>query len=459
MTRLGELRNLRLVAVTACMAAAAAAAGGIAGLGYGGPLLVTFVAAGGAFAGRKKSWGPALGALPIALFPPNAMTVTTIHGIPVSLVIGVVSAAAVGLCLAARGGLPLVGPLFVPVVLFGFGAIEGGLRATLHVEAGTLLAWCAGAALGAVIATAPEVLSALMWLLLPTALLIMWQSVGMPNVWASASHADLFLSVSALGTLSRGFGTYGHPIPAGAICASLALAALTSKVRHWEILSVAYGIATVATLSRSALVAGGVGAISIIAMAPGGVRRRAVLGGCVAAVAVAAAVVIPSPLSSALATRVNAADNAGRVQSLQLAERSIDQHFGSVLFGGGFQGAQAYYAAVGGDYATGSQSGTLVDNGAISAMYDFGLVPILVVLVGVAWFAERATAFQRRAFVPPLLALAASFLFFDGLSWLNTSFFFFMFLGALAIRPTEYTQRGIPLVTPHPNANPIKVSQ
>jgi hypothetical protein len=400
--------------------------------GDGVPLVALLFVVSLVLLGRRFAWGPALCALPVALFPPVAITVTKVHGVPVSDVVGLASAAMLLPYLRWLSVPNLGRALALPAMIAVFGTIEGGLRFSLDHQTGLILSWLAGAALGAAIRRDRSVGNSLLWLLAPTAALTILQFVGVPDFWAKLTHATLNLSSVSVGTVSRGFGPYGQPVPAGAACACLCALTATLKPRYWRVLTGLYLMGTVATLSRSAIIALGVAAVAMVVLESGPSRRRALLRTLAVALIAGAAVAVPSPLSRAFSTRLSTADSSGRVDSLELVDASVTQHFGSVLFGGGFAGAENYLASIGGEFLTGDQSGTLVDDEAVSFVYDFGVVPLMLTVCILVWLFARCDPNIRRIMVPPFLAVITTFGFFDGLQWLSTGFLLFVFVGGIA---------------------------
>ena len=422
----------------------ALSAGLITGLGYGlyvfGLIVIAIVFA----IGVRRPWGVVLCVLPIALFPTEAMTIVKIHGISVALLVGGIDALMLVVALATRPGRKVGIAVLIPACVALFGAAEGGVSSTLHHQLGLIIAWLSGAALGTVISAEQKRLAALLWILSPTALLVILETVGLPLWWANATHETAFIALATeqTGSLTRGFGTYGHPIPAGAICASLALLALTSRPRRWQWLTALYALACVATLSKSAFIALAVGLCVAVITSPHERRRRVVAVAIAVCALAVGGVTIPSPVSRALAARATANDSSLRDSTLQVAGNSIDHHLGSLLFGGGFSGATEYFSALGVNTLYETHVSTVVDNEAVSFMYDFGLVPLALVLVGFAWLCWRSSTQEvRRLYLPSLAALASTFAFFDGLTWQNTSFMFFLFMGAAV---TPRSPRSVP---------------
>jgi len=436
----------RLVLAGATLFAVVFASAAIA-QGYGVPAVGLIAAAAAIAACRRFRLALACSVLPVSLLPVFAMTSPTrVAGMSLSTAVGLLTLAVV--ITALIGDRPLLAytrslsPVLILVVV-GL-ATSTPVTDTLKANLGLICVWIAGSLAGAGFASRPEQLQALLWLLAPTAVLAVLECIGLSNFWATATHATLFAAWPTFAGLHRAFSTFGHPVVAGSLFAMLFVMTTTTRPGHSIWLTSLYGAATVATLSRSAFLAVGVGVAVAFILAPRG-RKPTLVAVTVFATVVLVALVALSGLGAALSARFSQNDNAGRVQSLAIAEASLLSHPGSVLFGGGFNGAADYFQSIGGNALTGAATGTLVDNEAITALYDFGLIAILAFISLVAYFAAQNSRQGRYMFLPPLATLTAALFAFDGLSWLSTGFFFFLCVGAVS-EPTHMSL--IPLPEP-----------
>jgi hypothetical protein len=414
--------------------------------GYGVDLLGLLLALGFAVLCRVRGWLLAPAALVVSLVPIVAMTSPThVAHIPIAFVLA--GAVVGGLLITWAGsGIRIRPQALVPAVLLGaFGFVTGGVsNHSLHSQIGLVVVWLAGSCAGGVLAAAPELLPSMLWAISPAAVLAILECAGLPDIWQTVAHANAFNDFATFAGLHRALSTFGHPLVAGAVFLTLGILAVSAQPRHGRLLAGLYLVASLATVSRSSVVGIVAGLVAMMFFVPGIARRRALT----ALVAVAAVLGFDPTVHSALSSRLSQSNNSGRLETLSIAENSLVQHPGSVLFGRGFTGAQDYFAALGGNHSTGSLSGTLVDNAFVSGLYDFGLVPLGLFVVSIVYLAWGTSRDNRRTFIPPLVALATTLLFFDGLSWPSSSFFFFVTVGALV---------GGPLAEPKPRPEPDRL--
>jgi len=412
-------------------AAAVVTAAYLASHGRGVDAVAAIVMLWAAVVAARSRWRVALCAMPALLIPAIAMPAGyRLFGVHPPQAVALLTVVFVGVSLAVeprhRPSLWALAPALLLAVL---GVVGGSVSGDLSAEGSLAVVWLAASALGSIAGRDLRYLKALTYLGSPIAAYAILECLGLPNYWTRLTQANLFAtSFGTFGGLHRAVATFGHPIPASVIFASLALLAITLRERRgvpW--LAALYGVACLSTLSRTGIVAlAAGGAMMVLFPREPMARARAALVIAVAFIGVA--VLATSLLSGSLGERITQQDNAGRAASLSILGHSLSSDPASLLFGGGFRGAGSYLASIGGNTATGLPS-QIFDDELVTGIYDYGLVPLaLVVLLVIAGIATTPARLRAVA-LPPLVATAVGFLFFDGLFWHSASFMLFFFIG------------------------------
>ena len=427
-TGLGESR-----AVGVCIWTAAVGGGAyLVSQGRGVDAVAAIVVLSAAVFFARSRWLVSLCAMPALLIPVVALPHDTrLFGVHPPQVVALLTVVLVGVSLAVeQRSRPSLWALAPALLLAVFGLFGGSLSSDLGGEWSLVVLWLAASALGSIASKDLRYLKALTYLGAPVAAFAIFECLGLPNYWNRLTGASRFATTfSTFGGLHRAMATFGHPIPASVVFASLALSAITLRERRgvpW--LAALYAVACFATLSRTGIVALAAGGAMTVLFPPEP-KARGRAASVLAVAFIGAVVLATSPLSGSLGQRLNQQTNAGRVASLAILGHSLSTNPASLLFGGGFNGAHSYLASLGGNTATGLPDADIFDDQLVTGIYQYGVVPLMLVVLLIVAGIATSPAWQRAVAVPPLVATAVAFLFFDGLYWHSASFVLFFFIG------------------------------
>lgn len=328
-----------------------------------------------------------------------------------------------------------LGAALVPASLLAlFGVVQGDVSATLRSEFGLACIWFAASYLGAALAKDRRALERFVWILVPSGILTILECVGTPNFWNEMLGATRYSHWPTFAGLHRGMGTLGHPLPASAAFASFAALSygLGGRSRSFTMLSVLYALSAVATLSRTALVVLVIMFLCSLLIAPNDVtRRRLIVNGSLMVVIVAIAL-LTTPITESFSERGASSDNSGREASVKILAEALTSDPGGLIFGEGFRGASGYLRTHGGNVATGLEFSDVFDNQLITSVYDFGMLPMAMLLSFMIFAVRHSSRDDRFIFLPPLVGTVTACVFFDGLYWPVSGFLLFLFTGALS---------------------------
>jgi hypothetical protein len=275
---LGAVRDLTAVAVIAVAVGAAVA--------VVDPLLVVAVGAlcvVGAL-GLTRTWGVAACAAGVLLVPVPAMERDALGPLPLGPVLAAATFGyAVALFAVQRRRVAVDRTVLVAVAATVALALAQGAFGAFDVVEATItltLVWSAGLLLGTLVAEDPRRLVPLLALAIPIAVLALADAVLGRNVWEAVVGPSR-LSGGPSG-LTRGRGTLGHPLVAGAVFVLLGLAVLAAPVRRRTPLAVVLLLAALLTVSRAAILGALLGLAAFLVASHA--SRRRLLGVAVAGV-------------------------------------------------------------------------------------------------------------------------------------------------------------------------------
>jgi hypothetical protein len=359
-----------------------------------------------------RPWGSGAVAMPVLLLP----GVATRGGIAGGTQLAILTLLLAAMFWANGAGRPKLSPfaLALPVLMTGLLvllAIGYGGDAQDALRLGLL--GVAGVMLGACLFANHEAWLAIGCLAVPIALLALAEIAGFHNPWPHLVHADTFTSLSVQDSAHRAQSTFGHPLIAGGIFATLA-ALMTFHPSRWRylIIPIVAGGA-LATVSRSALL--GSACATAVALTFSGQARGKLLLQVVTIVVTAWVLVSQVPqLHTSIASRITQqryVQQDIRAAGLDKLKTDLNEHTGALLVGGGPGESARQLKAIPGAYTT------YFDNQYITSVYDFGLLPIVagLALLGLALYAGVPRA--NRYGLPALMAVAVVFAFTDGLYW------------------------------------------
>jgi hypothetical protein len=375
----------------------------------------------------RTRWSLTVALLPIFLVPLTAMNVSHIGRVPFGLLPGLW----VSYCVCVlwmTGQLPRgARRLWLAILLLAVFGVAGALVSpfgSVTKSLSMIALWGGSAALGQLAARNPRVLHSLILAAVPLAILAVWEATGGPNPFRPL-YGSLKFGNNELAGVTRASATFGHPLVAGAVFATLGVLSVSRGRPGWLPGAVLFAGA-VATISRSAAVGIAVGVAVILVIQRGFARRRSVVVVVVMLAIVAAAIGQSTEFRGSVTNRVFVRRDVqvARVTGPQQVRHDLTNAPGSLLFGDGLQATQRRLSEEGG---LGGVS--TYDNQYVTLVYDVGLPMMILAFALMLLGTWRATQIA-----PALLALSAMLIFFDGLYWPATACLFFL-LCAAAARP------------------------
>jgi hypothetical protein len=420
---LGAVRDLAVVAVVALAVGAAVA--------LVDPLPVAAVAAlavVGAL-GLTRTWGVAACAAGVLLVPVPAMERDALGPLPLGPVLAAATFGyAAALFAVQRRRVAVDRTVLVAVAAtVALALVQGAFGAFDVVEATITLTlvWSAGLLLGTLVAEDPRRLMPLLALAIPIALLALADAVLGRNVWEAVVGPSR-LSGGPSG-LTRGRGTLGHPLVAGAVFVLLGLAVLAAPVRRRTPLAVVLLLAALLTVSRAAILGALLGLAAFLVASHA--SRRRLLGVAVAgAVGVTALFAVPSldRFQSTFAARIveGRQNDDVRASALAILADDLQSRPQELLLGSGLRAAEQQLRAQGGNRGLNTY-----DSQYVTFVYDLGILPLAGLVAALVVALRRAHVRRPTLLWVAAGAGAAMFAVFDGLYWFSTALLFWLVIG------------------------------
>jgi hypothetical protein len=282
----------------------------------------------------------------------------------------------------------------------------------------------AGVLYGHALQVSSEARASLAVFSIPLALLPIGEILGLHNPWPDLVHSGYAQASLETGAL-RGQSTFGQPLIAGGCLAAMAALAFQSKVRHATPLALVLACGAVATVSRSAIIGLAVGLTVAVIIGPHRLMRLAQT--MVIVIVGAVALVVVPPLHTSFVNRTSNPDFTNQtVRNYALTRIRADWAHQpmTLLIGRGTQGSYTLLHAIGG-----VNGGFIFDNQYVTAVYDFGLLPLICV-IGVMLFAlSRGRSAGIRRGLPAFAVVVVVMFFTDGLGWMSLTFVAWLVFG------------------------------
>ena len=384
--------------------------------------------------GLRRRWGAAVCLAPVFLFP-----ITTMTSLPASgplkwrFILAFVSALFATCYWRAGARRPALNPWslaavgFLGIALLILGertrtSIQISLSLPLYAYSGLIIGHCL---------VHPKATRAVGYFVVPIAVLAILEAAGVHSLWANLVHANVYTSFAEASNASRSTATFGHPLIAGACLTATGLLLLTLRKRSTTILALVILLAAVTTVSRSTLLAAGLGVL-IFALQAGLHRIRVIAIAIVLVIAVIVAINSIPSLRTSFDNRVSGLNQTQLVQqqkvrnnSLSILHSDFDSDPSKIILGGGAGYSVKLLTERGGNAA----GYDIFDNEYVTMLYDGGLIVVLIVLLLLATAAKRSSKLTRRQALPALAAIAVVMYFVDGMEWPSLSVAAWMAIG------------------------------
>jgi len=285
--------------------------------------------------------------------------------------------------------------------------------------------WISGLLLGSILASDRRIADRIGLLAAPVAVLAIVESaIGKPNVWSDLIGADGYDRASALEGGDRAVSTFGHPLVAGTALVIFAFLVLARPGPRQNAVFAVIIAGALVTVSRSALVGLGAGALTYFM---GAQRQRAQIIQAIGLTAVIGWLVIAQvpAFHASFESRVLGASlqsEAIRLNSLTDLKASLARGDQELWLGRGLGGSILYLGETGGNLGF-----STYDNQYVTSFYDSGVLVVLAAIGFIVFGVVRRR--PRAALVAPLVASAATMFFFEGLYWPATGLLFWMTVG------------------------------
>ena len=412
--------------------------------GLGSKILVLALACGAAIVVARSRWRNALPFLPLALLPLPAMTLARVG--PVSLawllpVLVVLAAAWVIITSRVRPqpDLVMLIALLLLIAQVTLAPFTGGAgNSTAAVQAA--IVWLAGFTIGSAFGGDDRQAVLLAQVAVPLGALAIVEQFAFRFTYSRAITATNYLDLGTSGGDVRAISTFGHPLVAGACLVTLGVLALSTRAQsRWLVAAVLLGGA-LSTVSRSGILGGIAGVLALLVTVGQRARRRLLRAAAVLVGVVLLVLAISGQVRHTFDDRILGASSQGqqiRQNSLAVVESDFNSNASALLFGGGLGAAEHRLAALGGNLGF-----PVFDNQYVTGIYEFGLVPLLLLLVSMVWAIARAPSGARRLGLPALITIAVTFGFFDGFGWPVAGFLLWYLVGLTTSRSGEAADSG-----------------
>jgi hypothetical protein len=391
-----------------------------------GPLIVgAAVLAALPIVAAHTRWSLTVALLPIFLVPLNAMEISHLGRIPVGLVAPLWVCYCVCILWLAgewEPGSRRVWSALLLLAVFGIAGAVVSPFGSVTKSLSVIALWGGSAAVGQLAARNPRLLHGLALAVLPLAVLAVWEATGGPNPFRPL-YGSLRFGNNEVAGVTRASATFAHPVVAGAVFATLGVMSVARGRPGWLPAAILFAGAA-ATISRSAAVGVAVGVGVMLLVQRGFARGRSLVVVAVMLAIIVAAIGQSSEFRDSVTNRVFTRQEVqvARVTGPQRVSRDLADAPASLVFGDGLQGTQRRLSDEGG---LGGVS--TYDNQYVTLVYDVGF-PTMVLAVGLLLFG----CWRVPQIAPPLLALSAVLIFFDGLYWPATACLFFVLCAAAA---------------------------
>lgn len=297
--------------------------------------------------------------------------------------------------------------------------------------------WIAGVILGCTVASDKHARFGIALVAVPVAIIAIAEGTtsfvlpSLPLIGDTISYANVINSRGAV----RAASTFGQPLIAGSCLALLALY-LGEGSRRWQRSAGALLVSgALATISRSAVLVVAAGS-SVMVVQQWRRPLRAILAVvAIAVLALAMYTQAPQFRASVASRTTQSYEQVVRRYAIAKAQTDFDARPASLLIGRGVGQSSRDIAAAG------SIAGfTIYDNQYVTALYDFGIILVVLVAVAFAWAIARADPAHRRAGLPIVVGGLVAIGFTDGLYWQSLSTIVFLGLG-LASAPAAKSIR------------------
>ncbi len=380
----------------------------------------------------RTPWAASVALAPALLIPIDSFAQTHVGGVALSSVLGLYSLLAVAIAATLRRAR--VGPS-APGVIALMAICGGGLIGALrsgHQMNSTLtliLAWAAAFGAGACLVDSRRDVERLLWFVAPIALLAVVEAAIGRNPYLSLLPPVSFSAHQAAG-LHRSFATFGAPLVAGsafAVCAALGLGGLNRRL--WAVVPL-IAVACLLTVSRSAILAVGVGVLVVFLIErrsrPRIIVVLAVLG-LLSAGAVSQLPYFHESVTNRLAGKGES--HSVRSNALEKFSGDLSNNTGGLMLGNGLRYTETVLEE------TGRNEGlATLDNQYVTFAYDVGLLPMLLSALAGLIALRLAPRARLLAFLPAVATCAVSFFFFDGMYWVATAALAWFTFGAIVSR-------------------------
>jgi hypothetical protein len=305
-----------------------------------------------------------------------------------------------------------------------------------------LLAW-SGVLLGASIATDERARWALCVGCVPLALLAIAEIAGVHNPWPGLVHANTFTSLTQQPGAGRAQSTFSHPLIAGGCLATVAALSMQSRARFGTIVTALLVAGALATVSRSAIAGVAAGAVCGVVVGPDR-RRRLIQAVVLLVVGLILVLEVPSLHQSFLSRTSNPkyTDQSVRNYAISRLRSDLGKDPSSLLVGKGTRASANALETVGG-----IKGYYIFDNQYVTSVYDFGLIPVGVILALVLCALVVASPRARQIGLPAVTAVAVVMFFTDGIGWLSLSMIAWTTFGLAAAQ--HEVDRGAPVKLSH----------